>query len=240
MNIIRKIPLPIRPILEDVLKDEYNNFKVVDNGESGFKIIEKNDNSEFSFSYIRPLTKEVQKFHLTAYSFSIFPISDNLENETINLTGSEVEDKLNEWIKRVKKFHVTSPLFDDDPILNHYMEEQESIFESTDEDADFTPLSYPRQKALHNVYEQLIKEMLKENEQSPKLKAYIQDLKENQASIGSDTKNEAVSKFSRNVAKARKLGVAVFEKVLAKLAAEGVIAIWPKVAGFTQALLNAG
>jgi len=92
--------------------------------------------------------------------------------------------------------------------------------------------------ALHNVYDVLINEMLNDAEQSPELEAYVKELKESQKEIGTQTKKEAVGRLSKNIAKARKFGIEVFQKVLVKLTAQGVIDFWPMLKSFGQHLLE--
>jgi hypothetical protein len=235
MNPRRYIPQEFWPIIEKVLTGKMGGLKFErDSRTKTVSIVETAKDSPFHFKFINFGLYEEGTISETA----IYPIDDDLSKSIEDIGVANLESFLQNWVDIVSKFSAPSPLFDKDPILNQYMKEQEGFFEVLDEDAQRASFSFEKQKALHNVYDLIIQEVLKEEDQTPKVQAYVKELKESQAEIGADTKQEAVSRFSRNIAKARKVGVSIFEKIIVKLTAEGAISLWPKVAGLAQALLT--
>lgn len=226
----KKLPYALTKAYEEVLSGHMHKFKFLSLPlDPAVHLIEDNSGSNFSFSYFG----DVHESGKTKHKYSILPFTiDRSGPVELEINTADVKAYLEGWVRRVEKFNEPSPVFDLDPVLQGYINEQAPFFEILDEDADTARFELPQQIVVHNSYTKIIQELTNENKNDPEVKGFVSELRADQKAITVESKSKVISNYSKNIAKARKFGLDVFAKILVKISADGIVDLLPKIGGF--------
>lgn len=217
----KSIPLTLRKALEEAAAN-YKNLFTIESDENSLVIFKDKDiNSDFHFSIIRANTEtNNQRSYLVVYK----PMNeDSLSMNKVNMSVNSIKLNLVAWLKIIQELNKESPIFDD-PIVQSYYDELESVFEIIDEDADVKGYSISQQKNIIAFLSHITLTLKVYEEEKgcnkDEIKEIIDLVEGTKETISKNTKREVSIKIRKIIAKAYKIGLVIGEKLLLDFSTE--------------------
>jgi hypothetical protein len=195
----KDIPLVVHEILEPFVLKKGKHFTIDYNSNALLKFVDTEIGSDFYF--------EINKFEKDVITIIIKPF----DKSTINGSSVEINSKnlgayFNNWISILEQYQKVKTVFDD-PILKSFQEEYFSEFEILEDEKE-KPLKNNQillfDEYLENLFLGLEKHKTELNKTKiDEIQYEINSLQEN---LTSQNKIEIVEKFSKILAKIKKLG----------------------------------
>lgn len=206
---INKTPIVILEIIEPVIKNNPDFFKLEVNENGFIKLIDKDYETEFFFEFLGQRKSKSQK---DVYDLAFKPGSKKNPKEA--KSGYYIEsvgDAVAEWVNLIITYRGYKTIFED-PILKSYQENFETEFEIVDEDADEMPFNLNQQILLDQYLESFKKKLaeLKENKflhEEDMIKEIEADISETQRNLTKEPKKKIIRRISKFCAKAQKVGL---------------------------------
>ena len=224
----KEYPLKIHKDL-NTLKEKFSEYHKFSSASNPMLKFEDTDESSGFYFQINNFQVHNSEFY---YEIISKPISEN-DLGTINKLSkfTELDKEIQAWIEIIEKFDNT-PHYNNDPIIESYIEEYYAEYKLLDEDAEIAPFDLKRQLLIDKYLEDAIifieayEEKNSENLAEPKEIAI--NLKKDLTNL---TKNQVIKGLSKLWAVSRKKGLPVLKEIFFELAKELIIGFGKKLLG---------
>jgi hypothetical protein len=217
----KKIPLAILEALQPVADNNLNLIKVVQDNNSMFHLLDKDENSDF---YFKVSKQEIRNGNLN-YSIEYKPRSRDLINAHSTWVTSEgVLQVIKMWLELLMSYNKIDTIYDD-AILKSNQERFEKQFEILDDNSETTSFDLNQQifldEYLNTVKSKLI--ALQEGRSTSQVKELEElsiEATEIQNDLTTQTKSQIIKRLSRLWGKAQKVGLDVIKEIFVSVTAE--------------------
>nr|WP_315162833.1 hypothetical protein [uncultured Flavobacterium sp.] len=217
----KKIPLAILEALQPVADNNLNLIKVVQDNNSMFHLLDKDENSDF---YFKVSKQEIRNGNLN-YSIEYKPRSRDLINAHSTWVTSEgVLQVIKMWLELLMSYNKIHTIYDD-AILKSNQERFEKQFEILDDNSETTSFDLNQQifldEYLNTVKSKLI--ALQEGRSTSQVKELEElsiEATEIQNDLTTQTKSQIIKRLSRLWGKAQKVGLDVIKEIFVSVTAE--------------------
>jgi hypothetical protein len=217
----KKIPLAILEALQPVADNNLNLIKVVQDNNSMFHLLDKDENSDF---YFKVSKQEIRNGNLN-YSIEYKPRSRDLINAHSTWVTSEgVLQVIKMWLELLMSYNKIHTIYDD-AILKSNQERFEKQFEILDDNSETTSFDLNQQIFL-DEYLTTVKSKLialqegRSESQVKELEELAIEATEIQNDLTSQTKSQIIKRLSRLWGKAQKVGLDVIKEIFVSVTAE--------------------
>lgn len=214
----KKLPLAIRNLLEQLMKEKGRIFTSKFDNDSLFDLIDLDLESDFIFSLEKELINNSSKS--IAYVINYKPSSEeHLNSLRVSVNFENLKKHLYQWYDLMEKMNQNSPIFDD-PIITSYYDEIEPQFQIIDEDAEYAPYNIPQQVIITRFLDRALV-FIDATDLAEEEKVDIeQSLQELKSTVSKSSKKDVVKKIQKIIAKGFKLGLEVGQKLLVEYTTE--------------------
>lgn len=203
----KDIPLVVHEILEPFVLKKGEHFTIDYNSNALLKFIDTEIDSDFNF--------EINKFEGDVITLIIKPIDKStIEERGVKISSKSLGTYFNNWITILEQYQKIKSVFDD-PILKSFQEEYFAEFEILEDEKE-KPLENNQILLLDEYLENLNLGLEKHKTELNKIKideiqSEINALQEN---LTSQNKLEIAKKFSKILARIKKLGTTFLKEFI--------------------------
>lgn len=217
----KKIPLTILEALQPVADSNLELIKIMNDNDSIFHLIDKDENSDFFFK----VSKQENRSNKIVYHTEYKPRNNEIINKYSSiLTAEKVLTHIKNWLGLLQKYNDIQTIYDD-PILKSNQERFEKKFEILDDDAYTTSFDLEQQifldEYLSNVKSKLLElQEGKNKDQIKELDELESEATEIQNNLTNETKRQIIKRLSKFWAKSQKIGLDVIKEIFVNVVAE--------------------
>lgn len=216
----KNIPVDLLKDITDVLELKYHLIHIKDKDETLLHIEDIEEDSNFYFSI--KSSQKIQNSAKVSYQIEYCPSSSsNNTPALISRAADSLTDLLTKWLDILSHYSAIDFPFGD-PVLDYYYKEAQEEVKILDDDADTHPFNKEQREYLFEVMSAVIKkaesEMNEDNESETKL--LVTEARGAQKAITSRTKNQAIKKVHKAMARAKSFGYDLSNNVLANVIIE--------------------